>query len=70
MTHDISSIIGKHVKDMYGSHFGKILGTMTDIDGSIQTVGVDCGSDGLKEIRSGLHIAASWVTTSSKPTNR
>ena len=35
---------------MYGSHFGKILGTMTDIDGSIQTVGVDCGSDGLKEI--------------------
>jgi len=50
MTHDISSIIGKHVKDMYGSHFGKILGTMTDIDGSIQTVGVDCGSDGLKEI--------------------
>jgi len=41
MTHDISTIIGKHVKDMYGSHFGKILGTMTDIDGSIQTVGID-----------------------------
>ena len=50
MTHDISTIIGKHVKDMYGSPFGKILGTMTDIDGSVQTVGVDCGSNGLKEI--------------------
>tara|TARA_B100001765_G_scaffold210829_1_gene172625 strand:+ start:1 stop:810 length:810 start_codon:yes stop_codon:yes gene_type:complete len=35
---------------MYGTDMGKILGTFTDIDGSIQTVGVDCGSEGLKQI--------------------
>jgi len=43
-------IIGKPVKDMYGAPMGKILGTSTDIDGSIQTVGVNCGSEGLKQI--------------------
>ena len=35
---------------MYGTYVGKILGTLTDIDGSIQTVGVDCGSEGLRQI--------------------
>ena len=43
-------IIGKPVKDMYGAPMGKILGTSTDIDGSIQTVGINCGSEGLKQI--------------------
>ena len=44
------AIIGKPVRDMYGTDIGKVLGTLTDIDGSIQTVGVDCSSDGLKQI--------------------
>ena len=50
MTKDESSIIGKLVKDMYGTTIGNVLGTLTHIDGNIQTVGIDCGSDGLKQI--------------------
>lgn len=42
--------IGKSVKDMYGAYMGKVLGTVTEIDGSIQTVGIDCGSEGLKQV--------------------
>ena len=44
------SMIGKPVKDMYGAPMGKVLGTSTDIDGSIQTVGINCGSEGLRQI--------------------
>ena len=44
------SMIGMPVKDMYGASMGKVLGTATDIDGSIQTVGINCGSGGLKQI--------------------
>jgi len=51
MTKNDASIIGRQVKDMYGSLVGKVLGTLTDIGGSVQTVGVDCGSEGLKQIR-------------------
>ncbi|EGP93485.1 hypothetical protein MY1_0722 [Nitrosarchaeum koreense MY1] len=29
---------------------GKVIGTITDIDGSIQSVGVDCGAQGLQQI--------------------
>ena len=50
MAKDEVAIIGKPVRDMYGTDMGKILGTFTNIDGSIQTVGVDCGSEGLKQI--------------------
>ena len=50
MTKDESSIIGKLVKDMYGTIIGNVLGTLTHIDGNIQTVGIDCGSEGLKQI--------------------
>ncbi|MCE2498469.1 MAG: CdvA-like protein [Nitrosopumilaceae archaeon] len=50
MTHDDTEIIGKSVKDIYGSYVGKIVGTITEIDGSIQSVGVDCGSNGLQMI--------------------
>ena len=49
MTKDVS-IIGKSVKDMYGTTFGTVLGILTHIDGSIQTVGIDCGSEGFKQI--------------------
>jgi len=44
------SIIGRPVKDMYGTIIGNVLGTLTHIDGQIQTVGIDCGSEGLKQI--------------------
>ncbi len=46
-----TDIVGKIVKDMYGTFMGKAIGTITDIDGSIQTIGVDCGLDGLKQIQ-------------------
>jgi DNA uptake protein ComE-like DNA-binding protein len=36
---------------MYGTFMGKVIGTITDIDGSIQTVGVDCGSQGLQQFQ-------------------
>ena len=50
MTKDEVSIIGKPVKDMYGTTIGNVLGTLTHIDGQIQAVGVDSGSEGLKQI--------------------
>ena len=43
-------MIGKPVKDMYGASMGKVLGTTTEIDGTIQSVGINCGSEGLKQI--------------------
>lgn len=42
--------VGKLVKDMYGTHIGKVVGLVTDIDGSIESIGVDCGSLGLKQL--------------------
>lgn len=42
--------IGKLVKDMYGTHMGKVIGMVTDIDGSIESVSVDCGYAGLKQL--------------------
>jgi len=50
MTKEEVSIIGRPVKDMYGTIIGNVLGTLTHIDGQIQTVGIDCGSEGLKQI--------------------
>ena len=50
MNKDEVEIIGKQVKDMYGTQMGKVIGTITDIDGSIQTVGVDCGLQGLRQV--------------------
>ncbi len=50
MTHDNVEIIGKNVKDMYGSFMGSVVGTVTDIDGSVQSVGIDYGSHGLQQI--------------------
>lgn len=50
MTNDDAEIIGKPVKDIYGSYMGKVVGTITEIDGSIQSVGVNCGSMGLQMI--------------------
>jgi len=50
MSKEEIEFIGKQVKDMYGTFIGKVVGTITDIDGSVQTVGVDCGSEGLRQI--------------------
>ena len=56
MAKDEVAIIGKPVRDMYGTDIGKIIGTVTDIDGSIQTVGVECGSEGLRKIPFGQFV--------------
>ena len=50
MASEDTQIVGKAVKDMYGTPMGKVIGTITDIDGTIQTVGVDCGSQGLQQV--------------------
>ena len=50
MNENEPSIMGKHVNDMYGSRVGRAVGTTTDIDGTVVTVGVDCGYRGLMEI--------------------
>jgi len=50
MSNNDFEMIGKQVKDMYGTSIGKVVGTITDIDGTIQTVGIDCGSQGLQQI--------------------
>ena len=42
--------MGKQVKDMYGTFMGKVVGMITDSDGSIESVCVDCGSGGLKQL--------------------
>lgn len=42
--------VGKQVKDMYGTFVGKVVGVLTDTDGSIESIGVDCGSTGLKQL--------------------
>ena len=34
---------------MYGSLVGTTVGMLTDIDGSVHTVGVDCGHSGLMQ---------------------
>ncbi len=42
--------MGKQAKDMYGTFMGKVVGMITDSDGSIESVSVDCGSGGLKQL--------------------
>jgi hypothetical protein len=42
--------VGKKVKDMYGTYIGKVIGIVTDIEGSIESVSVDCGSTGIKNL--------------------
>jgi hypothetical protein len=42
--------VGKQVKDMYGTLMGNVVGVITDTDGSIESVSVDCGEPGLKQL--------------------
>lgn len=44
-----TEMVGKQVKDMYGSTMGKVVGVVTDIDGSVQFVGIN-GYDGVREV--------------------
>ena len=50
MSNNNIALVGKQVKDMYGTYIGRVIGTITDIDGTTQTVGIDCGSKGLQQI--------------------
>ncbi len=50
MSNDDILMVGKQVKDMYGTSIGRVLGRITDIDGSFQSVGIDGGSQGLLQI--------------------
>ena len=42
--------VGKQVKDMYGTLMGNVVGVITDTDGSIESVSVDCSEPGLKQL--------------------
>lgn len=42
--------VSKKVKDMYGTFIGKVVGIITDIEGSIESVSVDSGSGGVKNL--------------------
>lgn len=42
--------VGKQVKDMYDTLMGRVVGVLTDTDGSIESVSVDCGSTGIKQL--------------------
>ncbi len=50
MSEEKLGFIGKQVKDIYGTYIGKVVGIITEIDGEIETVGVDTGSGGLKQL--------------------
>lgn len=50
MSEEKLGFIGKQVKDIYGTYIGRVVGIVTAIDGDIEAVGVDCGSNGLKQL--------------------
>jgi hypothetical protein len=50
MSEEKLGFVGKQVKDIYGTYIGRVVGIITEIDGEIETVGVDTGSGGLKQL--------------------
>lgn len=50
MSEEKLAFVGKQVKDIYGTFIGKVVGIITEIDGEIESVGVDCGSSGIKQL--------------------
>lgn len=50
MSEDKLAFVGKQVKDIYGTHIGRVVGIITEIDGEIESIGVDCGSSGIKQL--------------------
>ena len=50
MSEEKLGFVGKQVKDIYGTYIGREVGIITENDGEIEAVGVDCGSGGLKQL--------------------
>jgi hypothetical protein len=50
MSEEKLAFVGKQVKDIYGTNIGRVVGIITEIDGEIESVGVDCGSSGIKQL--------------------
>jgi len=50
MSEEKLGFVGKQVKDIYGTYIGRVVGIITEIDGEIETIGVDTGSAGLKQL--------------------
>ncbi|MFL6489035.1 MAG: CdvA-like protein [Nitrososphaera sp.] len=50
MSEEKLGFVGKQVKDIYGTYIGRAIGIITENDGDIEAVGVDCGSGGLKQL--------------------
>jgi hypothetical protein len=50
MSEEKLGFVAKQVKDIYGTYIGRAIGIITEIDGEIEAVGVNCGSDGLKQL--------------------
>lgn len=50
MSEEKLAFVGKQVKDIYGTFIGRVVGIITEIDGEIESVGVDCGSSGIKQM--------------------
>jgi CdvA-like coiled-coil domain len=50
MSEEKLGFVGKQVKDIYGTYIGRAVGIITQNDGEIEAVGVDCGSGGLKQL--------------------
>ena len=50
MSEEKLGFVGKQVKDIYGTYIGRAVGIITENDGEIEAVGVDCGLGGLKKM--------------------
>jgi hypothetical protein len=50
MSEEKLGFVGKQVKDIYGTYIGRAIGIITQNDGEIEAVGVDCGLGGLKQL--------------------
>src|ERR687884_573301 len=50
MSEEKLGFVGKQVKDIYGTYIGRAVGIITENDGEIEAVGVDCGSEGFKQL--------------------
>ena len=50
MSDEKLGFVGKQVKDIYGTYIGRAIGIITENDGEIEAVGVDCGLGGLKQL--------------------
>ena len=49
MSEEKLGFVGKQVKDIYGTYIGRAVGIITENDGEIEAVGVDCGCGGLNQ---------------------